>query len=201
MSTDTPNIQPSTAPADIHPIDQLEAVMPQVTAVVDRIAGMQMNDPTPCADFTVHGVLNHMFVGGGTFAHLFRGEEPPEVTPPAVYGWVPAAEFREAMSDLVDATRSPGALERNIPTPVGEMPGETFARFVAVDALIHGWDLARATGQPYDPPEELVQVIDRFARAAITPEVRATGMFGDPVGAPPDASTLERLVAFSGRTP
>lgn len=200
MSTETPNTHPTAASADIHPIDQLDAVMPRVTAVVDRIAGMQMNDPTPCADFTVHGVLDHMFVGGGTFAHLFRGEEPPEVTPPAVYGWVPVAEFREAMGDLVDAIRSPGALERIIPTPVGDMSGETFVRFVAVDALIHGWDLARATGQPYDVPEDLVQVVDRFARAAITPEVRATGMFADPVEAPHGASTLERLVAFSGRT-
>lgn len=201
MTTDVHHTDPSTAPADIEPLDQLDVIVPRLTAVVDRIAGMQMNDPTPCADFTVHGVLDHMFVGGGTFAQLFRGETPTEVTPPAVYGWVPAAEFREAMDDLVDAIASPGALERTIPTPVGDMPGETFARFVAVDALIHGWDLARATGQDYDPPEELVQVIDRFARAAISPEVRATGMFADPVDAPADASTLERLVAFSGRTP
>lgn len=201
MPTNLPQ-EPAAAPtADSAPIDQLDRVMPLVTAVVDRIAGMQMHDPTPCADFNVHGVLNHMFVGGGTFAHLFRGEEPPEVTPPAVYGWVPAAEFREAMGDLVDAIRSPGALERTITTPVGEMPGETFARFVAVDALIHGWDLARATGQHYEPPEDLVEVIDRFARAAITPEVRATGMFADAVEPPPDASKLERLVAFTGRTP
>lgn len=201
MPTDLTHEQPPTGETDIPPVEQLETVMPLVTRVVDRIAGMQMHDPTPCADFNVHGVLNHMFVGGGTFAHLFRGEQPPEIEPPAVYGWVPTAEFRAAMEDLVDAIRSPGALERTIATPVGDLPGDTFARFVAVDALIHGWDLARATGQPYDPPEEIVQVIDRFARAAITPEVRATGMFDAPVEPPDDASMLERLVAFTGRTP
>ena len=50
------------------------------------------------------------------------------------------------MDDLLDAVKSPGAIERTISAPIGEMPGEVFARFVAFDGLIHGWDLATATG-------------------------------------------------------
>lgn len=188
-------------PVDIDPIDQLAAVLPRVTDVVDHVTGMQMHDPTPCEDFHVHDVLNHMFVLGGAFAAMYRGEEPGEITAPAVYGWVPAREFRAAMDDLLGAIRSPGALGRTIASPVGDLPGDTFARFLACDALLHGWDLAQATGQSYEAPDDLVGVIDRFAREAITPELRATGMFADPVEPSPGATPIERLAAFSGRAP
>lgn len=184
----------------MQPEAQLSVILPTVCDVVGRIQGMQMNDPTPCADFTVHDVLNHMIVGGTTFAHHFRGEDPPEISPPGVYGWVPLKEFRAAMDDLLDSVSSPGAMERTIPSPVGDLPGETFARFVAVDGLIHGWDLSTATGQPYEVDEDLVLEVEEFARAAITPEVRETGMFAAETPAPADATPLERLVAFSGRS-
>jgi uncharacterized protein (TIGR03086 family) len=184
----------------MHVTEQLSYVLPTLSATVDRIYGMQLDAPTPCREFTVHDVLDHMIVGGGTFAHLFRGEEPPEIEPPAVYGWVPTKEFRQVMDDLLDAVTSPGALERTIPTPLGEMPGSDFARFVAFDGLIHGYDLATATGQEYDPPAELVAAVDEFARGAITPEMRDGETFADPTTPPDDASALQRLVAFSGRT-
>jgi uncharacterized protein (TIGR03086 family) len=185
----------------MEPTRQLEAIVPALEATVDRIQGMQMNDPTPCSEFTVHDVLNHMIVLGGTFSYMFRGEEPPHLTPPPVYGWVPKQEFCEVMDDLLDAVRSPGAMERPIASPVGEVPGDTFARFVAVDGLLHGWDLATATGTTFEIPDDVVAEVERFASTAITPEMRDAGMFAAPTAAPPDATPLERLVAFSGRTP
>lgn len=182
------------------PIEQLSYILPTLNATVDRIQTMQMNDPTPCSDFTVHGVLDHMMVLGGTFTYSFRGEEAPELKPPAVYGWVPAAEFREVMDDLLDAVKSPGAMERPITTPMGEMPGETFARFVAFDGLMHGWDLASSTGQRFEVPPAVTCAVDEFARGALTPEMRDGDTFKDETTAPEDASRLERLVAFSGRS-
>ncbi|TVR28582.1 MAG: TIGR03086 family protein [Ilumatobacter sp.] len=184
----------------MEPTRQLDVIIPALEATVDRIQGMQMNDPTPCSEFTVHDVLNHMMVGGGTFSYMFRGEDPPHLTPPPVYGWVPKKEFCEVMDDLLDSVHSPGAMERPISSPVGEVSGETFARFVAVDGLIHGWDLATATGTTFEVPDDVVAEVDEFARTAITPELRENGMFAAPTAAPPDTSPLERLVAFSGRT-
>ena len=107
----------------MHPIEQLTYILPTVSSVVDRIQVMQMNDPTPCDNFTVHGILDHMMVLGATFTYWFRGEEAPELSPPGVYGWVPASEFREVMDDLLAAVKSPGAMERTIDSPVGAMPG------------------------------------------------------------------------------
>jgi uncharacterized protein (TIGR03086 family) len=184
----------------MQPIEQLSHILPTLSALVDRIDPMQLGDPTPCDEFTVHDVLDHMIVLGGSFAPMFRGEEPPELTPPPVYGVVPTAQFRATMDDLLAALRSEGAMERTISAPFGAVPGDTFARFVAFDGLVHGWDLATAAGLPYDPPADVIDAVDEFARAAISPEMRGGGAFEDPTVPPQTASRLERLVAFSGRS-
>ena len=181
------------------PVEQLEQIIPALTGVVDRIHFAQLEAPTACAEFDVHGVIDHMIVGAGTFAPMFRGEAAPEVTAPFVYGLVPAAEFTDTMDQLLAAVRSPGALDRTIPSPLGEVSGDTFARFVAFDALIHGWDLANATGQAWSPSDELVTAVEAFARQAVAPEMRNGQTFKAAVRAPEGASPLERLVAFSGR--
>ncbi len=181
------------------PIEQLSTILPTCCAVVDRIQVMQMNDPTPCEQFTVHDILNHMMVLGGTFTYMFRGEEAPELSPPGVYGWVPAAEFREVMDELLEAIKSPGALERTIESPVGTMDGETFARLVAFDGLVHCWDLATATGQQVDVPAEIVAAVSDFAQAALTDDLRDGDMFKEATDAGPTASDIESLAAYSGR--
>jgi uncharacterized protein (TIGR03086 family) len=181
------------------PVEQLEQIIPALCGVVDRIWYSQLEAPTACDEFDVHGVLDHMIVGAGTFAPLFRGEGAPEVTAPFVYGWVPASDFRNTMDQLLAAVRSPGALDRTIVSPLGEVTGDTFARFVAFDALIHGWDLAHATGQTWAPSDELVTAVDTFAHGAIAPEMRDGRTFKAAGAAADDASPLERLVAFSGR--
>ena len=184
----------------MQPTDQLAHIVAELNRLVGEIEADDLNHSTPCDKFTVHDVLDHMMVLGGTFAYWFRGEEAPELKAPPVYGRVPAAEFRTAMSDLLDAVRSPGAMERVIGTPMGEMPGETFARFVAFDGLIHGWDLATATGLGYDVPSDVVEAVDEFARAALTDEMRDGDTFKDPTAERPGANGVERLAAFSGRT-
>ena len=103
------------------------------------------------------------------------------------------------MDDLLDAVRADGAMTRMLPTPLGEMDGETFARVVAFDGLVHGWDLAVASGQPYPVDPAVVAEVDRFAREAVGDELRGD-LFDRPTPVPDDASALEALAAFSGRT-
>ena len=184
----------------MEPTDQLSYIVPTLNALVDRIEPAQLNSPTPCAQFTVHDVLDHMIVLGGSFAYWFRGEDAPEIMAPPVYWRVPAPEFRTTMDDLLDAVTSPGATERTISAPIGEMPGSVFARFVAFDGLIHGWDLATATDQSFELPACVIGAVDEFARGALSPEMRDGATFKDATIAPDEASQLERLAAFSGRT-
>lgn len=183
----------------MQPIDQLEHILPRLSDLVDRIGATQMNEPTPCERFSVHDVIDHMIVLGGTFAAMFGGKEPQVATAPPAYGRVPSAEFRAAMDELLAAVRSEGAMERMLSTPLGEMDGGSFARVVAFDGLVHGWDLAVATGRCYEIDDGVVAAVHEFATSALTDDLRAGDMFDAATLAPSDASPIEELAAFSGR--
>ena len=185
----------------MEPAEQLAIIIPALTGIVGRIQPAQLDNATPCATLTVQGVLDHMISGSRASAPAFRGEAqgpamPVQVDPEKH----PVTEFRQAMVALLDAVNGPGALERTVAAPFGDVPGSVFARFVAFDGLIHGWDLATATNQPYDPPDELVAAVAIFAREVVTVEMRDGDTFANESQAPHGASRLEQLVAFSGRS-
>jgi uncharacterized protein (TIGR03086 family) len=184
----------------MQPIDQLRSILPTVVGLVERIHVDQLTNPTPCDAFDVHGVLDHMITGGTAFADGFRGLPIQPVAAPAVYGRVPAAEFREAMTALLDAIESPGALDRSIDTPFGTMSGGELAALVALDGLVHTWDLSVSTGIPADVDPDVVAAVTAFAHQALSDEVRASGAFGAATDAPRDATPAETLAALTGRT-
>ena len=177
------------------PLNQLGLLGPLLAEVVGGIDADQLDEPTPCADFTVRGVLEHMIGGATAFAAAFRGQEAaaPDLDDPL-------ARFGPALTDLADAISTPGALDRTVAAPFGDVPGETFARFVVLDGLVHGWDLATASGQAYDPPAELVDAVDGFAHQALDP-LRDGETFAAAVDPAPGATPIERLVAYTGRRP
>ncbi|HUP87347.1 MAG TPA: TIGR03086 family metal-binding protein [Acidimicrobiales bacterium] len=174
---------------------QFGQLAPLLGGVVAGIKPDQLDRPTPCADFAVRGVLEHMIGLATSFAAAYRGEAPPDPDLEDVLGG-----FGPALADLGAAVSAPGALDKTVIAPFGEVPGETFARFIVLDGLVHGWDLASATGQSYDPPIELVAEVDAFAREAIDP-LRDGQTFADAVDAPAGASPMERLAAYTGRRP
>ncbi len=183
----------------MEPIEQLDVLVPTLTRLAGGTTPSQLDDPTPCSEWKVRDLFAHLLGGGTTFAALVRGEEPGDVPDPPDEDL--AAAVIRAAAALDGAFRGPGAMERVVRTPFGEMPGEAFARVLSFDLLMHVWDLATATGQPLDVPDDVVAEIDGLARATLTPDLRTPGLFGPEVPPPGGASALERLVAFSGRTP
>ncbi len=179
--------------------EQLDEIIPMVQAVAARISPDQLDNPTSCATFTVSGVLEHMIAGATAFAPAFRGEDAPAGDGPDAGGPDVQERFRRAMDGLVSAVHAPGAQERSITAPFGVVPGSVFARFVAFDGLVHGWDLATATGQPYLPSDEVVAEVDAFARSALQPEMRDGDTFAVATTPPASSTPIEQLVAFSGR--
>ncbi len=180
----------------MEPNEQLAVIIPMLREVAGRITAAQLPGPTPCTEFTVEAVLDHMTQLATGFAPMFRGEDPAAAGTVAL-GSDPVEAFDAAMAELLAAVQSPGALDRTIQTPGGQMPGEAFARLVALDGVVHGWDLATSTSQDWAPPEGLVAEIDAFARAAISPEMR-TGAFGAERTAS-GAGPMDQLAAFTGR--
>lgn len=179
----------------MEPLTQFEQVGALLAGVVAHIRPDQLELPTPCAEFTVRGVLEHMCGGATAFAAAFRGEAPKAPSDADVL-----TGFGAAMDDLASAITAPGATDRTIAAPFGEVDGGTFIRFIALDGLVHGWDLATATGQPYEPPADLVAAVDAFAHEAID-ELRDGQTFKTAVDAPADASPMARLAAYTGRQP
>ncbi len=192
-------------------VEQLDEVIPTLVAVVERIGPDQLDHATPCAELTVAGVLEHMIRGAIAFAPAFRGAPSPgaeaaevaaagAAAPPGTHtAATPQERFCAAMADLGDAVHAPGARDRLIATPFGEMSGSAFARYVAFDGLVHGWDLTSATGQDYAPSQDVVTAVDGYARELLTPGLRDGTTFAAETEAPAGANRLERLVAFTGR--
>jgi uncharacterized protein (TIGR03086 family) len=178
-------------------VAQLDVIIPALRGLVDNIGPDALDRPTPCANFAVAGVLEHMIAGATAFAPAFRGQEADDTQKPE--GGSVQERWQRAMDDLVDALHTPGAQERTIASPFGPVPGAAFARYVAFDGLVHGWDLAVATGQPYAPDDALVGEVDAFIRGLLQPAMRDGDTFAAETQPPADASPLERVVAFSGR--
>ncbi len=192
----------------MEPNEQLAVIIPAIIDVVDRIGASQLGAPTPCANFDVQGVLDHMMGLVSTFAPALRGESTsdaptrpaaPSLVEPTPDGEVPSAEFSASMLDLLASVDAPGAMDRMIDSPFGTVPGSVFARFAAFDGLVHGWDLATSTGQAYDLPAALVADVAAFAHEAVAPAMRDGDTFAAQTSAPDGASALVQLVAFSGR--
>jgi uncharacterized protein (TIGR03086 family) len=173
-------------------LEQLDALGPTLGGVLAGIGPEQLDDPTPCANFTVGGVLDHMVTGATTFAAAFGGQ------PPAPDPDDPLTSIGPALGALTGAIAAPGALDRTIDTPFGPMAGPAFARYVVLDGLIHGWDLATATGQDYEPPDELVAAASAFAHEILDP-LRDGDTFAAPTEPRPGATAIESLAAYTGR--
>lgn len=176
-------------------LTQFGHVGPLLAGVVGGITPDQLDLPTPCTEFSVRGVLEHMIGGATVFAAAYRGETAAEPDLSDVL-----AGFGPALENLGGAVSGPGALDRTIASPFGDVDGEFFARYIVLDGLVHGWDLATATDQDYDPPDELVAAVDAFARRMLDP-LRDGQTFADAVEPAADASPIERLAAYTGRRP
>ncbi len=179
----------------MEPVEQLAYILPTLSSVVDRIDPVQLYAKTSNATSTVHDVLDEMILVGAACASWFRGEVAPERHAPPVYGRVPAAEYRAVMDDLLAAVKAPGAMRRMLSIPGGDMPASTLGSVVALNGLIHGWDVASATGLRFEVPPAVIATADAFARRSL--EADGVSAVDDPAA---DVNDLERLVAIGGRS-
>lgn len=184
---------PDTYGGSMDPLSQFDRLGPVLLGVISGLGPEHLDAPTPCSEFTVRGVLEHMIEGATTFAAAYRGQEAGEPDTAD-----PIAGVRSALGELLAAVNAPGALERTVDTPFGALDGETFARFVVLDGLMHGWDIAVATGQRYDPPSALVATAEAFARRTLDP-LRDGSTFAAAVEPAPGATPIEKLAAYTGR--
>jgi len=181
-------------------IDELGAAFDHTATIVASVPEDRYTAPTPCPDFDVRALLNHMVAGNILFATAARGE-PLDLSlfEQDHIGDDAAAAYRSSADVALEAWRRPGALDEQ--TPFGGMPGHAVVRLHLTEELVHGWDLASSTGldTTFDP--ELAELALAAMQQVPTEMLRSGVGFGDEVVVDPDTPVHLRLVAFLGRDP
>lgn len=176
-------------------VDDLARVLDETDRMVAAIAADQWDAATPCTEWTVRALVDHMVGGNLLFAAALRGDEPRAVDRGNM-----VRAFRAAAADVVAGFRLPGVLERTVTVPFGEVPGALALNLRTTEIIVHGWDLARAIDATPDFPAELVERQLDFTRVAVAQVPPDRAPFGPPQPVADDAPALDQLVALLGRT-
>ncbi len=181
------------------PLADLGRALAATEAVVVGIRADQWPAPTPCTELDVRGVLNHLVQGNLLFAAIIGGE--PRPVPGADHlGGDPPAAYRRAAARLREAFAGPGVLESVYEAPFGTGAGAVMVHVRIVEVLVHGWDLARATGQPAQFPDDVAGRALARARQWLTTRPQGPGApFAADVLVPQEAPAVDRLAGFLGR--
>lgn len=180
---------------------------PQTTEVARLVAGVrddQLPGPTPCADTSVAALLDHLV--GLTLAFRLAAEKRPLSGAPHASAEHLPPDWREVLprqlDALVTAWRSPSAWEGTAAAGGVAMPASAMGVVALNEVLVHGWDLAVATGQPYavDPAGARACLAFAVEFAGGAPEAR-DGLYGPAVPVPDDAPVFDRLLGHTGRDP
>ncbi len=173
-------------------------------AVRSNVSVDQLDDPTPCASWTVRDLVNHIVGGAAYFAATAEHGAAPSGgdTPDFAAGDFNAA-FAEDAAHAVAAFSAEGAMERAMWAPFGELPGSMFVLVASVDTFTHGWDLAKATGQSTDLDPPLAAKLLDVAKMGVSDSMRGPEPMpiGIAVEVPEDAPAADRLAGFLGRHP
>jgi uncharacterized protein (TIGR03086 family) len=184
--------------------DLLVAVLSDLEPVVGRITGEQLNEPTPCTELDVGQLRGHILGWLTTFAAGFAdpgGQAPLDRLDGYTVPADAAAEVHSASAAMAAALRG-GAADRPLRLGDSAMPGDMALSMILWEYQVHGWDLARATGQPWSPPVTAAEESLEFAPGMLTDDYQGAGKaFAPRVPVPATASPLDRLLGLSGRDP
>jgi uncharacterized protein (TIGR03086 family) len=189
--------------------------MIDLTPATRRTAGLlasipdsALGDPTPCAKYTLGDMLHHL--DGLALAFTWAATKDPKTAQSASGpsgdaalledGW--RERIPERLDALARAWQDPSAWQGMTAAGGVDLPGEV-AGLVALDeVVVHGWDIARAAGLPYEAsPEEVEACLAFVSQTSPSDDPDEGGLFGPPVPVPDDAPLLDRLIGRTGRDP
>jgi uncharacterized protein (TIGR03086 family) len=181
----------------------LEVSVAQTRPIVAAIEPDQYGLPTPCAEWDVRGVLNHLLGVLTMWEGLPAGEVDLTALSAEHIDGDPLATYDRQAAATLAAWQADGVVEHAISFPGRELPGPFAARMLLGDVVLHGWDLAQATGQDVVWDQEIAAELLEWqheAQEAFGPELRAH-VFGPVVQVVDDVDAMTQLVAISGRNP
>jgi uncharacterized protein (TIGR03086 family) len=184
---------PDSPPTD--PLRGAELAFAALQHVLHGIAADDLHKQTPCRDFDVAALTDHLMNSITTIGAMAGAEFPERDRDDPVEQQVVLAA-RTAL----DAWHRRG-LDGTVPFGGNEAPAGVMVGVLSLEFLVHAWDYATAVGREVTAPDSLSDYVLGTARKIITPQGRTTAGFDDPVELPDSASALDRLIAFTGRRP
>ena len=183
---------------DSPPTDELESAEATLAVLQNVLHGIARDDEskqTPCREFDVAKLTDHLMnsittIGGFAGAEFPERDRDDSVERQVVLAARPA----------LDAWHRRG-LDGTVPFGQGEAPAALMAGVLSIEFLVHAWDYAAATGRDVAAPDSLSDYVLGLAHTIITPQGRTNVGFDDPIEVPADARALERLLAYTGRQP
>ena len=181
----------------------LQRAVDEAGQLVDRVSPDELANSTPCSEWTVRDLINHVTGGATMFAlSAEQGSVPDEEMGRLMTGDNLGTDYKGAFNTAtaraMAAFGQPGVLEKIVKLPFGEMPGGVALNIAVFDVTTHAVDLARATGQTVGDTD-LLEAALGMGQEMIGPELRQPGVFGPEQPAPNGASAEDKLLAFAGR--
>jgi uncharacterized protein (TIGR03086 family) len=183
----------------MEPLDAFDRAAAAATAVVTGIGDDQFGLPTPCTEWSVRGVLNHIVTGNLVADAIVAGRSHPDRNTDRL-GRDPKAAFTRSLAATRDVLSRPGLFERTVTTPTGEAPGVILVHLRVAELVVHGWDLAVATGRSTDIDPELADDVLGKWKARLGDRPRTMVPFEDPQPVAAQAHAADRLAAYLGRS-
>ncbi|MCO6010489.1 TIGR03086 family metal-binding protein [Actinoallomurus purpureus] len=180
----------------------------RMSELLAAVPGDRLTAPTPCADYTLADLIDH--VGGLSIglAASARKDLGPLTSgggsgDAARLGADWRARIPEDLAALAEAWRDPDAWQGMTQAGGVTLPADVMGGVVLDELVVHGWDVARSIGRPYDCDDREVDACLRFVSTVATPDpiAAAKGPFGPVAEVPADASPLDRLLGLTGRDP
>lgn len=185
--------------------DALAQAFAMTRGILSQVTPDQYEHPTPCASWNVRAVVNHIVEGANWFALCVNGGAAPDPDPTHGVDYAAGdvlAAYDQGAAATLAAFASPGAQERILALPFGQLPGAAFMGIATNDVFVHGWDLAQGTGQQTDLDPALAEQLLTQVQAFVGDELRGSdglAPFGPALDAPASAPAADRLAAFLGR--
>jgi uncharacterized protein (TIGR03086 family) len=174
-------------------------------SVARNVKPDQLAAPTPCPDWDVRALVNHLMFWSHRSELAARKEQAPAGDPltedtdiTATGDW--PETLAHQLNEAAVAWSTPGATEGDTGLAGGSMPAKMIAMMMVGELVVHGWDLARATGQPIETDPATVETVHEMA-TSMGEQARAGGVFGPAVEVPDSAPMLDRVLGLSGRDP
>jgi uncharacterized protein (TIGR03086 family) len=189
----------TTDPRELH-----RHAVAQTEAIVAAVQPGQLDLPTPCTEYDVRALLSHIVGGLNRIAVV--GEGGDGLAHPARAGGVPddgwLAAYRAASQRALAAWAGDAKLDAMVEVPWGKIPGRFAVTGYIQEVLTHGWDLAKATGQPTERDPELARYALASAKRILPAEARGDDIpFGPVVQVSADTAPYAQLAAWLGRQP